>query len=362
VRSLTQSRASLEFRNRQLQQLSDDLLSSKSHLASLTAELETTLETMDQGLIMVDGNNVVVQCNTRARYLLGLPDDLVASRPTFMDILRYQWDTNLSGRDEGTFADFARRRLEADRPCALELQRPDGRIVEMRSIPLASGGFVRTYTDITIRKNAEEKVRYLAHHDDLTRLINRPAFQERLEDALSMARATRRGMAVMYLDLDRFKDVNDTRGHNVGDRVLSEAAQRMRLCVRATDTVARLGGDEFAVILPFLDSPDTAAELAGRLVSAIAEPFGLDGAPAQVGVSIGIAMFPQDALGADQLLQCADAALYEAKRAGRGSFHFHGLPAAPAAEIGDEVVAGPARNAPGSTRDSEFAAGPADVA
>jgi diguanylate cyclase (GGDEF)-like protein len=321
--SLAQSRVSLQDRNQQLQQLSDDLLLKKTDLANLTRELGMTLETMDQGLIMVDEHDIVVQCNTRARHLLELPADFVGSRPSFLDVLRYQWETNLSGRDEGTFAEFAESRLVADRPYTRELRRPDGRIVEMRSIPVESGGFVRTYTDITARKNAEEKAQYLAHHDDLTQLINRPAFLARLQEALSMARANLCGMAVMYLDLDRFKEINDTRGHNAGDRVLSEAARRMRACVRSTDTVARLGGDEFAVILPSLDKAEIAIELAERMVSAIGEPFVLDGSPAQVGASIGIALFPQDAFDAGQLLQCADAALYEAKHAGRGGYRLH---------------------------------------
>lgn len=123
----------------------------------------------------------------------------------------------------------------------------------MRSIPMTSGGFVRTYLDITERKLAEERVKYLAHHDDLTRLVNRVAFRERLQDAMKTAHAKGRGTGLLYLDLDRFKEVNDTRGHDVGDRVLAEAALRMQASVRTSDTVARLGGDEFAVILPSLD-------------------------------------------------------------------------------------------------------------
>src|SRR6185295_16119763 len=156
--------------------------------------------------------NIVVHCNMQAKRLLDLPDDLMAARPTFSTILGYQWHTNLSGREEGSFEEFARKRLVVDRPHTQELKRPDGRVIEARSIPLAAGGFVRTYTDITTRKVAEARVRYLAHHDDLTQLANRIAFRERLEHAFMLARASGRGVAVLYLDLDRFKEVNDTRG------------------------------------------------------------------------------------------------------------------------------------------------------
>ncbi|HLH87016.1 MAG TPA: diguanylate cyclase [Xanthobacteraceae bacterium] len=313
---------SLRRQNDELRAQSDALLSGKTNLASLTRELETTLETMDQGLMTVDARGIVVQCNSRARRLLGLPDDMMAARPRFVDVLNYQWHTNQSGREDGSFAAFAARRLVADRAYAHELRRPDGRIVEVRSIPLATGGFVRTYTDITARKVAEEQVRYLARHDDLTRLINRATFRERLGEALSLARQSGRGVAVMYLDLDHFKDVNDSRGHDVGDRVLADAARRMRMAVRATDTVARLGGDEFAVILSFLDNEKTADDIGARLVAAIAEPYAIDAMPARIGVSIGIALYPQDGGAADELLQQADRALYAAKRAGRGTYRF----------------------------------------
>jgi diguanylate cyclase (GGDEF)-like protein len=210
-----------------------------------------------------------------------------------------------------------------DRPHTQELRRPDGRVLEVRSIPLAAGGFVRTYTDISQRKAAEDKVHYLAHHDDLTRLVNRIAFRERLQQAIGMARASGRGLAVLYLDLDHFKQINDTRGHDAGDRVLAEAAQRMCASVRTVDTVARLGGDEFAIILPFLDSQEAAAQLATRLVACLSEPYPMGEDALRIGVSIGIAIFPRDGATVDTLLQAADAALYDAKRSGRNTFRFY---------------------------------------
>ncbi len=181
---------------------------------------------------------------------------------------------------------------------------------------------MRTYTDITARKNAEDRVRYLAHHDDLTKLVNRVAFRERLLQAFTLARASTRGVAVLYLDLDRFKEINDTRGH---ERATACSPRPHNACAPGASgrTVARLGGDEFAIILPFLESEEAARQLATRLVAGVAEPFVIDGSPARIGVSIGIAIYPTDSASVDELLLHADGALYEAKRAGRNTFRFH---------------------------------------
>jgi diguanylate cyclase (GGDEF)-like protein len=278
---------------------------------------------MDQGLMMVDAQGVLVHCNSQAQRLLDLPDDLVRAQPTFQSVLAYQWETNRSGREDVTFEEFSRKRLVVDRPHTQEITRPDGRFIEVRSIPMPAGGFVRTYTDISVRKEASDKVEYLAHHDDLTRLVNRVAFRERMQEAIAMSRTNRQGAALLYIDLDHFKRVNDTRGHEAGDRVLAEAAQRMRATVRAIDTVARLGGDEFAVILSFVEDPAAAGHLARRLIARLAEPYLIDGVSACVGASIGIAIFPQDGVSVDGLVLHADKALYEAKHAGRNTFCFY---------------------------------------
>jgi diguanylate cyclase (GGDEF)-like protein len=286
-------------------------------------ELTAILETMDQGLMMVDVQGALVHCNSQAQRLLDLPDSLVRSRPTFRSILRYQWETNRSGREDITYEEFMRKRLVVDRPHTQEVTRPDGRSIEVRSVPMPKGGFVRTYTDISVRRDAAAKVEYLAHHDDLTQLVNRVAFRERMLEAIAMSRTTRQSAALLYIDLDHFKQVNDTHGHDAGDHVLAEAAQRMRATVRAIDTVARLGGDEFAVILPFVEEPAAAGHLAKRLVSRLAEPYIIDDLPVSIGASIGIAIFPQDGVSVDGLVLHADKALYEAKNAGRNTFRFH---------------------------------------
>jgi diguanylate cyclase (GGDEF)-like protein len=328
-RQLTKLRtagASLRQQNAALKQLSHELGCSKEHLAKRTQELEMTLEHIDQGLMIVDPQGVVVHCNRQALRHLDLPADLMASQPQLSAVLAYQWNHNRSGTEERSFEEFSRSRTINDRPYVQELKRPDGRVIEVRSNPMAAGGFVRTYLDITDRKTAEDRVRYLAHHDDLTRLVNRVAFRERLQDAMAMARTSARGTTLLYLDLDHFKQVNDTRGHNVGDCVLSAAALRMQAAVRTNDTVARLGGDEFAIILPSFDDRGAAETLAKRLVLELAKPFEINNVPSLISVSIGIAIHPIDGLTADELLHSADAALYDAKHAGRNTFSFYNAP------------------------------------
>ena len=176
--------------------------------------------------------------------------------------------------------------------------------------------------DIAERKRAEAQIARLAHYDPLTELPNRVLFQKSLSDAL--ARRARKGdqLAVHFIDLDRFKTVNDTLGHPLGDALLREAAERLQGCVREGDTVARLGGDEFAVVQTGLSDMSGATRLAGRIVEAMSVPFDLQGHQVVIGASVGVAASPSDGLDADELLKKADMALYRAKADGRGAFHF----------------------------------------
>ena len=170
------------------------------------------------------------------------------------------------------------------------------------------------------RKVTEERIRFVAHHDNLTQLPNRLMFQERLDRILAAARAAEQEFAVLYLDLDGFKLVNDTHGHEIGDKLLAAVAQRLRENMREADTVARMGGDEFAIIQPPGGQPYAAVALARRLLETLAEPFDVDGRRAFIGISIGIAIYPQDGESAELLLRHADIALYRAKEAGRNNF------------------------------------------
>ncbi|KAA5610421.1 bifunctional diguanylate cyclase/phosphodiesterase [Rhodovastum atsumiense] len=188
---------------------------------------------------------------------------------------------------------------------------PDGR-------PLRALGVV---IDVTERREAEAHIAHLAHHDILTGLPNRGLFRERLDRALARARRGR-GCAVQLIDLDRFKEVNDTLGHPVGDALLRAVTERLRAVLRETDTLARLGGDEFAVIETDVDLPQDATALARRIIEAIGQPFEVDGHQVCIGASVGIAVAPSDGLEPDALIKGADMALYRAKADGRGCWRF----------------------------------------
>jgi diguanylate cyclase (GGDEF)-like protein/PAS domain S-box-containing protein len=177
-------------------------------------------------------------------------------------------------------------------------------------------GVFSVLSDITEHKLTEERIRQVAHHDSLTGLPNRALFNDRLEQSIRFAKRDKRQFALLYLDLDRFKPVNDTLGHAAGDELLKIAAARIRAQVRQSDTVARIGGDEFTVILADIAAPEDAQAVAAKIAAAVAAPFLLDKRSRQVniGTSIGIAIFPNDARDADALVRVADAAMYREKQ------------------------------------------------
>jgi diguanylate cyclase (GGDEF)-like protein/PAS domain S-box-containing protein len=177
-----------------------------------------------------------------------------------------------------------------------------------------------TLIDITERKAAEERIEFHAYHDQLTGLPNRMFLKDRLHLALAQARRSGRGFAVVWLDLDHFKEINDTLGHAVGDRVLQDVAVRLRDCVREEDAVTRLGGDEFLLLLVSVRQKEEAARVAKKILSRVGEPFRVDGHELHVTTSAGIALFPQDGEDAGTLLKNADGAMYQAKEQGRNAY------------------------------------------
>ncbi len=192
---------------------------------------------------------------------------------------------------------------------------------------------VALFTDITERKNAEAKVWVQANFDPLTQLPNRRLFADRLEQEIKKAQRDKYRTALLFIDLDRFKDINDTLGHDIGDLLLIEAASRVKHCVRGSDTVARLGGDEFTVILSELDDALDAVRIAQNIINRLSEPFRLNGQEAFVSASIGIAFYPDDAVTVIDLTKQADQAMYAAKNDGRGCFRFFTKTMQEAAEL-----------------------------
>jgi diguanylate cyclase (GGDEF)-like protein/PAS domain S-box-containing protein len=203
-----------------------------------------------------------------------------------------------------------------------QILRPDGRTVEVEAIavPTSERGAAATQLvllDITERKRVEQQVRHLAHHDALTSLPNRALLLDRLRQALRQARRERGRIAVVMLDLDHFKSVNDTLGHPFGDRLLCAVAERLQTTIRESDTLARFGGDEFALVQTRLQEPRGASVLAEKILAALAQPFVLDRREVRITTSVGIAICPEHGAEPEPLIEHADIALYQAKARGR---------------------------------------------
>lgn len=183
--------------------------------------------------------------------------------------------------------------------------------------------FISIQEDITAQKIAEQRIQHMAHYDALTGLPNRSLFFDRLKQATALSKRSNEHVTLLFLDLDRFKPVNDTYGHAVGDALLKMVAERLLKCVRESDTVARIAGDEFTVILPRIAHRGDAIHVAEKIVNSIAEPFLIDENTIHTGTSIGIVLYPEDTQDEQELVRLADQAMYEAKRHGRNTYRFH---------------------------------------
>ena len=209
----------------------------------------------------------------------------------------------------------------------VQARRSDGQIfpMEIRISEFSLNGerkFIGIMHDITERKAAEAEINHLAQYDALTDLPNRRLVQERMQQTLARARRTQARFAVMFIDLDRFKSINDELGHDTGDQLLQAVAKRLKTTLRGEDTVGRQGGDEFIVLLAWLNAIQDAALVARKILDALAEPFLLNGLVLHIGASIGIAAYPQDGDDVETLLKNSDTAMYAAKEAGRGTYRF----------------------------------------
>jgi diguanylate cyclase (GGDEF)-like protein len=183
-------------------------------------------------------------------------------------------------------------------------------------------GALALVSDITERKQSNELIWHQANYDALTALPNRNMFHDRLSQEMKKARRDGLFLALLFIDLDQFKEINDRFGHDMGDALLVEAAARIAACVRASDTLARLGGDEFVVILPGLDNVTSAERVAQQIIATLNRPFLLGGASGSVSASIGIALHPSDATDPEHLLRNADQAMYAAKNGGRNRYSY----------------------------------------
>ena len=286
--------------------------------------LDAAVNNISQGLCMFDARGRLVISNARYASVYGLPDELVAPGTLFDDILGYLFDHDGMRSEEGEGRDsFIRRRREQiaagmHTKSILEL---GGRTILLQHHPMKDGGWVSTHEDITEHRQQEARIQHLALHDALTELPNRARFVEELQELEAMLSRGDRA-AVLQVDLDHFKHVNDTHGHAIGDSVLKQVSARLWGATRETDLVARLGADEFGLLLRPVEQPADAAAVAERIVSAMAAPFTIDGRQIVTGASVGIAMAPDDGETTDTLMKNAEMACLRAKNEGRATFQF----------------------------------------
>ncbi len=289
-------------------------------LRQTNLRFDAALGNMTQGLAMYDAEERLIVANLRLGELAGVAPGSLRLGTTYRDGLA-DGAPCFPGRTLQDVYQENQSRAAANGE-SVTLERVFGhKVVAFSLRPLADGGWLVTLEDITERRRNEKRIEYMAHHDALTGLPNRVLFHERLEESLT--RASRgEGFALLYLDLDRFKPVNDTLGHPAGDALLQEVTRRLLAELRETDAVSRLGGDEFAVLLSSVGQPQQAALLAQRLIGALGTPYAIGGHIVDVGVSIGIALAFGEGETSDGLLKNADLALYRAKLDGRGTWRF----------------------------------------
>ena len=290
---------------------------SKDKLRRQKLLLDAALANMSQGLCMFEPDGRIILFNERYEQLTGLSAASLHGH-SLLDVIKSQV---LPGSPEEFVAQVVTAMREGKINTRI-IDTTDGRTLRVIEQPRQEGGWVSTLEDITEWQKAQAKISHMARHDALTNLPNRRLFRERLEDALRRV-ARDEKVAVFCLDLDRFKEVNDTLGHPVGDELLKQVARRLSECVREGDTVARLGGDEFAVVQVGGDLrvAETSA-IANRLIEVISAPYTVHDHQSVIGATVGISVAPDDGDGPDQLLKNADMALYRAKGDGRGSYRF----------------------------------------
>ncbi|HZW48276.1 MAG TPA: EAL domain-containing protein [Microvirga sp.] len=303
--------------------LRNEALQAQEHeLRTQNERFDAALNNMSHGLCMVDDSERVIVFNARFAELFGI-DRTVQSGVTLGHLIDQAEAQNCKGAEPlreilAEQQELMRRRQQF----AFIHEEPGGQTFAISHQPMSNGGWVATYEDITERRQAESQIAYMAHHDALTDLANRVLFRQQLEHALDETGRERLKMAVLCLDLDRFKDVNDSLGHETGDALLKLVADRLRSCIRQQDVVARLGGDEFAILQLAIDDQQDCAALATRIVEAVSMPYDLEGQEIVIGTSIGIAVASEGNLSPDQLLKQADLALYRAKAEGRATYRF----------------------------------------
>ena len=309
----------LSVANRSLQAEVEQRKQSENELRISAAVMENAAE----GIMVTDGDNRIIRVNPAFTVITGYrPAEVLGKNPRVLS----------SGRHDAAYYTALWAGLDQDGHWSGDIwnRRKDGSAI-LCALAIASiserqsgvGRYVATFSDITRRKEVEDKLRHRASTDPLTELPNRALFFDRLQQSLSQAERYAQTFALFYVDLDHFKEVNDSLGHAAGDQLLIETARRLQQAVRESDTVARLGGDEFAIILTQVQGQSEVEDVARRIVDDLASPFKLEAGVAHVSGSIGIAIWPDGGKDTDTLTHNADLALYKAKAGGRSTYKLH---------------------------------------
>jgi diguanylate cyclase (GGDEF)-like protein/PAS domain S-box-containing protein len=296
---------------------------SKMKLRQQKMLLDNALETMSQGLCMFDAGGRIMLCNDRYAEMMGLSTPSLKGLSLLDLLIKYRNSVGEDASDaEQIFGRVLADAREGKRSTKV-IKTSAGRTLRVDDQPMQKGGgWVSTFDDITEWREAQDQIAYMAHHDALTGLANRTLLTEKLNAALASAGSQHDGVAVHFIDLDRFKSVNDTLGHDGGDFLLKTVAERLREVIRADDVVARLGGDEFVIAQAGVKNKDQARGLAQRLIDTVTAPIELKEHTIIATVSVGIALAPEDGNNPERLLKSADLALYRAKAEGRNCIRF----------------------------------------
>ncbi len=282
--------------------------------------LDTAVNNMTQGLLLYDSSQRMVVCNQRYISMYGLSPDIVKPGITLRELVLHRQQTGSFKGDVEAFVSGVLRNVARGETTHNTLETADGRRILIVNQPLKNG-WLTTHEDITERTRVEEQIRHLAHYDALTDLPNRALFHERLRQELGRITEGQQ-LAVLYIDIDEFKSVNDSLGHMIGDELLKSVAERLSQCVASPDFVARLGGDEFAIVKTAVEDEAEVAELATMVLESIRAPYDCMGHQVASDASIGVALAPRHGIDLDQILKNADLAMYAAKSAGRRTWRF----------------------------------------
>ncbi|MBR0793556.1 EAL domain-containing protein [Bradyrhizobium manausense] len=289
-----------------------------THRVSLEKQrLDTAMNTMTQGLLMFDQDERLIVCNRRYIDMYGLSTAVVKPGAYFRDVIQHRADTGSFDGDVDSYCDDILDSVGQIQSTVVETS--DGRLIEIKNQPAAAGGWLATHNDVTARIRADERIAHMAHYDALTDLPNRVLMRGHLERRVTEL-AQGKPFAILYIDVDEFKGVNDSLGHEVGDELLRQVASRLRACVSGNDLVARLGGDEFAIVKAGTCDQAELSALAERILTSLRMPVDCKGQEITSDASIGIAIAPDHGDNLEDLLKRADLAMYAAKSEGRGTF------------------------------------------